>query len=168
MAMTMLETIKTRRSTREFLDRSIPSDVMMFLMEAAQWSPSGGNIQPLRIVVVQDRENIRKVNMFSPGLQGDAVALLVLCVDTSIDTPTAVMDAAIATQSIMLVATENELGSCAVRSFNRVALRTLLRLPSSIEPEMLISLGYPAKAITVPNRKPIESFVHWETYNDDK
>jgi len=144
MAMTMLETIKTRRSTREFLDRSIPSDVMMFLMEAAQWSPSGGNIQPLRIVVVQDRENIRKVNMFSPGLLGDAAALLVLCVDTSIDTPTAVMDAAIATQSIML------------------------RLPSSIEPEMVISLGYPAKAITVPNRKPIESFVHWETYNDNK
>lgn len=168
MAMTMLDTIKTRRSTREFLDKSVPEDVMQWLMEAAQWSPSGGNIQPLQIVVIQRKENVRKINLFSPGLTGEAAALLVLCVDTSLDTPTAIMDVAIASQSIMLVATENELGSCAIRSFNRVALKTLLHLPDSVEPEMVISLGYPSREPTAPNRKPIKSFVHWETYHDSK
>jgi len=160
----MLDIIKRRRSIRRFLETPLPSEVLDSLLEAAQWAPSGGNNQPWLFVVVQKLANIQKIKMFSPGLQGDPPALLVLCSDGSVRGSTALMDIAMAAQNVMLTATENGLGSCVIRSFNQKALQLLLNLPSHAMPELIISLGYPARPARVPTRRAIEDFVHWEEY----
>ncbi len=160
----VLEIIKSRRSIRRFMETPIPPDVLSSLLEAARWAPSGGNNQPWAFVVVQEPANIRKVKMFSPGLGGDPVALLIVCSDQSIEASTAIMDVSIATQNVMLAAEEMGLGSCSVRSLNQKALQLLLSLPSHMVPELTISLGYPAETPRLPSRRPIEEIVHWEEY----
>lgn len=160
----VLDIIKSRRSIRHFLETPIPPDVLSSLLEAARWAPSGGNNQPWLFVVVQEQANIQKVKMFSPGLQGDPAALLILCSDGAAGGTTAIMDISMAAQNVMLTATDNGLGSCVIRSFNQKALQTLLNLPSHVMPELIISLGYPAKPARIPSRRPIEEIVHWEEY----
>ena len=160
----MLDIIKSRRSIRRFQDKPIPPEVIQELLEAAQWAPSGSNSQPWAFVFVQEPDTIRKVKMFSPGLGGDPVALLIVCSDQSIEGSTAIMDVSMATQNVMLAATERSLGSCCVRSLNQGALQLLLKLPSHMVPELTISLGYPAESPKPPGRRPIEETVHWEEY----
>ncbi len=160
----VLEIIKSRRSIRSFMETPIPPDVLSSLLEAARWAPSGSNNQPWAFVVVQEPANIRKVKMFSPGLGGDPVALLIVCSDQSVEASTAIMDVSMATQNVMLAAEEMGLGSCCVRSLNQKALQLLLSLPSHMVPELTISLGYPAETPRLPSRRPIEEIVHWEEY----
>jgi len=50
----LVELIKTRRSVREFKTDPIPRDVVLRLVEAASWAPSGSNQQPWRFVAVSN------------------------------------------------------------------------------------------------------------------
>ena len=53
----VIETIKTRRSIRKFLDRPLSKELIIEILEAARWAPSGLNNQPWRfLVVVKDDE----------------------------------------------------------------------------------------------------------------
>jgi len=74
------------------------------------------------------------------------------------------MDIAMAAQNILLTATENDLGSCVIRALSQAAIQSLLHLPSHVMPELIVSLGYPAKPAKVPSRRPGEEVVHWEEY----
>ncbi len=162
----MLDIIKSRRSVRRFQDKPIPPDVIQDLLEAARWAPSGSNSQPWAFLVIQEPAHLRKVKLFSPGLGGDPVALLILCSDQSIEASTAIMDVSMATQNGMLVATEIGLGSCCVRSLNQEPLQLLLKLPPHMVPELTIALGYPAESPKPPRRRPIEEMVHREEYGE--
>jgi nitroreductase len=160
----MLEIIKSRRSIRNFLEKPVPSDLFSSLLEAARWAPSGSNMQPWVFVAVREKDNIRKIKMFSPGLGGVPTALIILCSDGAIKESTAIMDISMAAQNVMLTAIDKGLGSCCVHSFDQKALQALLSLPSHIMPELIISLGYPAKQVKATRRHPIEEIVHWEEY----
>jgi len=46
------DAINTRITTRAFLDKPVPKDVLRKLFETAQRSPSGGNLQPWRVHVL--------------------------------------------------------------------------------------------------------------------
>lgn len=160
----MLDIIKSRRSIRRFQDKPIPPEVIQDLLEAAQWAPSGSNNQPWAFVVVQEPANVRKVKMFSPGLGGVPAALLILCSDHSGEDTTAIMDVSMAAQNVMLVATDQGLGSCVVRSHHQEALRKLLNLPAHVLPELIVTLGYPAKPGKNLGRRPLEEVAHWEEW----
>ncbi|MBT3700962.1 MAG: nitroreductase [Alphaproteobacteria bacterium] len=50
--MNVSEAIKQRKSVRAFLDRPVETDLLIELLEKASRSPSGGNVQPWRISIV--------------------------------------------------------------------------------------------------------------------
>lgn len=50
--MNVTEAVRQRISTRAFLDTLIPRDQLADLLETAQRSPSGGNLQPWRVIAV--------------------------------------------------------------------------------------------------------------------
>src|SRR5208282_2936453 len=53
--MGVYETMRTLRAVRRLRPDPIPDDVLHRALEAATWAPTGGNVQPWRIVVVKDR-----------------------------------------------------------------------------------------------------------------
>jgi nitroreductase len=160
----LMDIIKSRRSIRAYSDRPVSSEILHVLLEAARWAPTGGNKQPWVFVVIRKQVNLQKVQLFAPGMRGNPTVVLVLCSDTSIEGSTHIMDISMAAQNIMLAATGNGLGSCPIRSFSQRAIKTLLYLPPHVEPELLISLGYPAKPVKAPAKRAIEEIVHWEHY----
>ncbi|MBR0401326.1 MAG: nitroreductase family protein [Lachnospiraceae bacterium] len=50
----MLDLIKTRRSTRKYLDRPVPRELLEQIVEAGRYAPSGGNNQTGHVLVVTD------------------------------------------------------------------------------------------------------------------
>ncbi len=56
-----LETMRTRRSVRQFSSRGVPFDVIENAIQTARFAPSGANQQPRSSVVVRDQELKRKI-----------------------------------------------------------------------------------------------------------
>jgi nitroreductase len=54
--MDAIEAIMTTRAIRRFSDRPVSDDDLLTCLRAAQQAPSGGNVQPVQYVVVQDPE----------------------------------------------------------------------------------------------------------------
>jgi nitroreductase len=48
----ILEAIQGRHSTRAFLTKPVPKEIVYKILDCARFSPSGGNVQPWQVVVV--------------------------------------------------------------------------------------------------------------------
>jgi nitroreductase len=165
-----LDAIKGRRSVRSYTDKEIPREQLEKIMEAAIWSPSGGNEQPWEFIVVENKDDIKKIKTFSPGIFGNPAAIIIVCRDlkrayevcSELGRDTlSMMDISMASQNIMLAAYDVGIGSCAVRSFGISAIKRLYDLPDHIEPELLLILGYPEKIPEPPKRREISEVIHW-------
>jgi nitroreductase len=172
----ILDLIRARRSVRAHTEAPVPPAVLDELLEAARWAPTGGNQQRWCFVVVQEPLRIRKLASVSPGLLGKPAALIIICAEIGgrsgrsqeLDEACSLIEAGMAAQNIMLAATAQGLGSCPVRSFNPAAVGRLLKLGSGVEPELIITLGYPARPVRAPARRPPEELFHWETFGGQK
>ena len=50
--MNVTDAVRRRKSIRAFLDTPVDDAVIAELLATASWSPSGGNVQPWRVYVV--------------------------------------------------------------------------------------------------------------------
>jgi nitroreductase len=53
--------MSTLRAVRRLRPDPIPGPVLERVLEAASWAPTGGNVQPWRVIVVRDRERVRRL-----------------------------------------------------------------------------------------------------------
>jgi nitroreductase len=53
--------IRKRRSTRHFLDTPIPKSVLLQLVEAGIWAPSGSNWQNQRFLIIDDKQEVERL-----------------------------------------------------------------------------------------------------------
>lgn len=53
--MTVTEALKARVSTRAYLDQPLTEATLREILDAARWSPSGGNLQPWQVIAVAGR-----------------------------------------------------------------------------------------------------------------
>ena len=172
--MELWEAIKGRRSVRSFTNKPVERELLERLIEAAIWAPSGGNAQTWRFVAVCDLDRIQRIKTVSPGLLGDPTAVIAVCQDLTQarargnvlgETFLAPVDAAMATQNLLLAAHEEGLGTCVIASFHRGAVSRLLGIPETTEPMLLVSVGWPETAPEAPARRR-EGVVSFEVYGE--
>ena len=73
-------------------------------------------------------------------------------------------DSAMAAQNMMLAAYEMGLGTCVIASFHPGALAKLLGMPEHVQPQLIVSVGYPATEPSPPER--LFKGIYWfEAYN---
>ena len=64
------EAMSNLRAVRRLRPDPIPDDVLQRILQAAAWAPSGGNVQPWRIVVVRDSDKRRRIGeLYAPQWQ---------------------------------------------------------------------------------------------------
>ena len=170
--MELYEAIHGRRSVRRFVSESIDRSIHDRMVDAAIWAPSGGNAQTWRFVVVTEPARIARLRTVSPGLLGGPPVVIAVCQDlgearakgsTLGETFLAPVDAAMATQNLILAAHAEGLGTCVIASFHRKAVGRLLDLPEGVEAVLLVSAGRPAEAPSPPPRRT-EGVVHYEAF----
>ena len=57
----LYEAMSTLRAVRRLRPEPVPEDVLRRVLEAASWAPTGGNVQPFRVVVVRDRDKVARL-----------------------------------------------------------------------------------------------------------
>jgi len=57
----LYQTMSTLRAVRRLRPDPLPNDVIERILQAACWAPTGGNVQPWRVIVVQDPERKAKL-----------------------------------------------------------------------------------------------------------
>jgi nitroreductase len=151
--MDTLEAIHTRRSIREYQDKTIPEELVTDLLRAAMAAPSARNQQPWEFVVITDaeiRQKIPSVCQFAQMIVHAPLAILV-CGNLKIETSQGywVIDCSAATQNMLLAAHALGLGAVWTGVYPREermdGLTEVLDLPEYILPHSLVVFGYPAQ-----------------------
>jgi len=171
--MDILNLLKSRRSIRIYQDKPIPQDLLLQILEAGRWAPTGANLQPWHFVVVSDqetRERIGEVARFffiKSSHVEKAPVLLVLGFDTR-KGKYGRYDVTLAGGNMMTMATSLGLGTCWIGAFDEKKVKEILDIPENIEVIGLITLGYSEEKAEAPPRVELEKIVHWESWSNVK
>ena len=156
----ILDLISKSRSYRRFdHNRAISRAELEALIEAARLSPSAANLQNLRFFISwEDSTN----NAIFPHLKwagylkywdGPAPAeqpsAYILMLSPDHCSKYHLIDTGIAAQSILLKATEMELGGCMIASMDKEAIKDALQIPEEYEICLLIAIGKPAETVVM-------------------
>jgi nitroreductase len=166
--MDAYKAILTKRDTRSYTAEPIGDDVLKRVLQAGRMAGSSKNTQPVRFVVVRDKEHmaeLAKCGDFSQPL-GPATAAIAITVPQGAQE----FDAGRAGQNIMLTAWNEGLASCPVRIHREECGREVLGLPADHRIVMVIALGHPDPNVPMSlgrARNPLEEYVHWEKWSED-
>ena len=170
--MDVFDAVQKRKSTRAYEPTPIPEDVMNRVLEAARLSPSAVNRQPWLFILVTDTEKKKALSKGAfAGFLQEAPTIIVCCGDEKASPRWYAVNTAIATQTMVLTATAEGLGTCWVGSFDEAEVKRLLEVPAHLRVVALLPIGYPRekldllKAInSIKGRKRIEEIVSREKY----
>ncbi len=156
--------ILKNRSYRRFIESHIiPRETLLEMVDAARLSASARNAQPLKYFLSNTSELNDKIfptlawagylTDWSGPVPGERpAAYIVQLHDTTLGN-SYYCDDGIAAQSILLTATENELGGCIIASVKKEALARALNLPEHLEIIQVIALGKPAEKVVIDEMK---------------
>ena len=142
--MDVYEAVRTRLTVREFKPDPVPDEVVEKLLRAVQWAPSSRNRQPWRLVVVRDKDTLRKIGSIASSgrFVADAPMAIAVAMENA-DRPD--LDTGRAVQQMELVAWEEGLGTCFVglrlAEQNR-QVKQLLAIPDSFDLVTVLPFGY--------------------------
>lgn len=167
--------IGSRYSVRKLSDKPVEKEKLAKILEAGRIAPTAGNRQPQRIVVVQSKEALTKMQECTP-CHFNAPIVLLVCFDKTVEKDNHVgktggfgrVDASIVLTHMMLSAADLGLGTTWVGLFKPEPLIRHFHIPKQYEIVSLMPLGYPAvDAIPSPmhcDRFPIEHTVFIDTF----
>ncbi|MGB3926445.1 MAG: nitroreductase family protein [Caldicoprobacterales bacterium] len=155
-----MNAIFKRRSIRKYTHKVIPDEHIEQILKAAMAAPSAGNQQPWHFVVIDDKQTLNEIPKFHPysNMLREASHAIVVCGDVSRQRYEGywVQDCSAATQNILIMATELDIGAVWLGVYpneERVkALKELLSLPENVIPLCIVSMGYPAETKGPSNR----------------
>ncbi|RPH37512.1 nitroreductase family protein [bacterium] len=170
----LLELLRKNRSYRRF-DHSykIPQETLKDLVSLARLTPSPGNLQPLKYLLVYEEGATARLFGFlkwarylrdwtGPSDTEGPSAYIVLLGDTTI-AQSFQYDAGIAAQTMMLGATEKGLGGCILTSVDRDALRGAFCIPFHLEILLVMAIGKPVEQVVLEGLQPDGSIKYYRT-----
>ena len=171
--MNFLDIAKSRYSVRSYNGKKVEKEKLENILMAAHVAPTAANLQPVRLIVVQEEEGLAKVGK-ATNIYGAPLAIIV-CADHSkawtrpFDSKsTTDIDASILTDHMMIEATEQGLGSVWVCYFKPDIVKKEFNLPDNLEPVNILAIGYTDDKISDINRHnnmriPISELVYYES-----
>lgn len=163
--MNLLECIYTRRSVRSFTDQDVPQSVVLEIIKAGTWAPSGLNNQPWRFVIIRDsdiRSKMAELTKYSQIINAAPVCIAVLVNKDAMYNDIKDHQAMGACIQNMLLATHYMgLGAVWLGEIlkNSQKVLELLELPDSIELMAVIALGYPVNRSQISTRKDFRTLI---------
>lgn len=162
--MNIKKAILHRRSVRKFARKAIAKKDLLDIADVSRLYASGGNLQPLRFIIVKDAETVKKVHPlvkwaaylpdWEPKEKEKPAAYIAVVADESVkSSEKSEYDAGAAMTTMMLAALDKGLGTCALGAINREELHELFALDENKKVMYLLALGYPAQSGKIFNMK---------------
>ena len=161
---------KTRSFRRFHEEEAVSIETMRNLVDLARLGGSARNLQPLKYILINNPAMNAKIFTHLawagyledwPGpAEGERPAAYIVCLlDTRLSLE-ANCDLGIATQNILLGATEKGLGGCRIASFSP-GLKDILALDDHLRILMVVALGMPAEKIVLDEYQPDSDIKYW-------
>ncbi|MEM0492758.1 MAG: nitroreductase family protein [Candidatus Thermoplasmatota archaeon] len=150
--MSTYRVILSRRSIRRFKQKPVSLKILKKLVNAARLAPSAGNLQPLKYVIVTEKEIRDRIfeslnwagylkPRWAPAENERPTAYIVILVDCGVSSYYQ-RDVGLASENIILTAEEEGLGGCIICNINKENIREVLGIPKNLEVDSVIALGY--------------------------
>ena len=164
-----------RRSVRDFSSQAVPGELVQEAVRVAALSPSACNRQPNKVILIEGREDIDRALAFQNGNRGfghKVPLLAVLVVDSTgyfdgSERNQAYVDGGLFAMSLMFALRALGLGSCSlnwcVTPATDRAFRKLGHVKDQETIMMMLAIGYPPEAVTVPlsPRRHADEVIRW-------
>lgn len=165
--MDAYESVITKLDVREFDSKNVPAQVKLKVLEAGRMTGSGMNVQHWKFILVQDRENLRKLaedSTTGKWVEHTNFAVVVL---TNPKYGFHLIDAGRSAQDMQIAAWNYGVVSCVLTGMNREALQKDFSIPSDLTPSIVVGFGYPSrKLVGRKNRKPLKDLAFPERYGE--
>ncbi|WP_373266712.1 nitroreductase family protein [Hungatella hathewayi] len=173
--MNFLDNAKKRYSVRSYKSQKVEQEKLDLILEAARVAPTAANLQPVRLIVVQEKEGLAKIEK-AANIYNAPLAVIV-CADHSTawtrpfdKKQTGDIDASILTDHMMLQASELGLGTVWVCYFKPDILSQEFNLPANLEPVNILVIGYADEEPADPDRHgktriPLDTLVAYEKFS---
>ncbi|MBR9683247.1 nitroreductase family protein [Candidatus Woesearchaeota archaeon] len=175
--MDVIDTIKSRRTIKEFLPEFVSWDKISKILDAARHAPSCGNVQNWKFVVVIETEV--KQQLAEAALQQyeilNAPVLIVVCAEPEKagryygergEHLFSIQNCASATQNMLLEAHSLGLGARWIGGFEEEMVKRILSLPEEVQPQVIVAIGHPKEVPAKPPKMPLESLVYFNTWRN--
>lgn len=172
--------VKKNRSYRGYDEsRKITREELVEMVDCARLTPSSVNQQPFKYYLAWEQEEAAKIqsmtkwaralpDMVLPHPGKCPTGFIVICQDTSFGESLAQYqkDVGIVAQTILLAATEMELGGCMIGNFKAETVRETLGLAENIEPMLIVAIGKPDEEIVLTEVGQDGSIKYYRDDND--
>ncbi len=167
--------IENRRSTRKYLDRDVPDELLERMLDAARHAPSAGNLQPYEFIIVKNPETRKHIaEACNQPWMAEAPAHIVACTNIKIASMYeergiklyGIQDTALAAGNLMLAAESLGLRTCWVGAFGEAQVSILLHCPDYVRPAAIIALGYSDEKVKKPPKHGIDKYAHREKFGE--
>lgn len=168
------DAVKKRQAVREYLEKQVSDDLIEKMLNLANLSPSAGNLQARKVVIVKDLELRKKLKATCSGLGRFSVEPPVIFVICKVEEESAqkygdrgrnlyaLQDATIFASYLQLAAVSLGLSSCWVGSFEEKEVSKMLDLPENLVPVAIIPVGYTDEETREKIRKSLEEITIWK------
>ncbi len=167
--------VKNRSYRRYYEDYQISRETLLELIDLARLSPSSMNLQPLRYVIVNTPERCELIFQnvtwaaylkdWGGPKEGERPSAYIILLAEKDISKNYLIDAGLATQSILLGAVEKGLGGCIMGSLNRDRVRELFKIPDKYEIIYAIAIGKPRGEVVIEEVRLGEDIRYWRDEN---
>ena len=166
--MDAFECIATKLEVREFSTQKVPSEIRSKILEAARLTGTGMNTQHWRFILVEKKDNLKKLAEDSTSGSWVAGANFAVIVLTNPQYGFHLIDTGRVLQNMQLTAWNQGVGSGLFTGIREEKLRGDFAIPKELSPSVIIGFGYPAKKLAGKrkNRLPIHELVYYEKYGN--
>jgi nitroreductase len=161
------DAVVSKLDVREFAPKTVSAKTKLNILEAARMSGTGINKQHWRFILVQDRDNLRKLADDSTSGKWIEHANFAVIILTDPQYGFHLIDAGRAAQNMQIAAWGFGVASGLFTGIDRNALQRDFTTPSSLIPSIIVGFGYPAKKLAgKKSRKPMQQVAFSERYGE--
>lgn len=168
--------IKNRSYRKYDSAAAVSTETLRSLLELARNTPSSKNIQPLKYILVNKKEDLDFLfeklkwawylkDWNGPEEKERPASYIIMLVDTQLN-ELALIDAGISAQTILLGAVETGLGGCIIRTVDRAAVSWYFNIPQHLQIVLVIAIGKPVQEVKITDLDEDGKIEYFEDEND--
>jgi len=164
--MEVFDCVSTLSSIRSYIDKEVPEEVVMEVLEAGRLAPSAHNDQPWQFILIKDKSKLKEMKKYC--LSGSFISQVVFAVVVLTDPASKwhEIDSTRAVQNMVLTAWSHKLGSCWIGRLDKKGLMEYLDIPENLNILTVLPFGYFSENLAggVKYRKDRNEVFHLDSY----
>ena len=174
--MEIIIALKKRRSVKKFSKKKPDWRKVIQSIDAARYAPMAGNQFSLKLMLIRDEKKITKLSEATQQNFVDAPMVIVVVSDREKVRKTyddkgkgfAAQQAGAAIQNILLTLTEKGIGGCWVGYFYDKQVHEVLEIPNKMTVEALIPVGFMPKNVKLKDKKmpELENVIYFDKWKN--